>query len=48
MTPTLVVSMFSMNVRLPMQQHPAAFWLILAAAIVSAVGVFLFWRRKKL
>jgi len=39
MVPTLVVSVFSMNVRLPMQDRPWAFWVILGLAMV-ALGSF--------
>jgi magnesium transporter len=47
MVPTLVVSAFSMNVSIPLQKHPMAFWIILTIAVVSMVGIFLFWRYKK-
>jgi magnesium transporter len=47
MTPTLVVSMFSMNVTLPIRHHDAAFWYIIAAAMLSAAGVWLFCREKR-
>jgi magnesium transporter len=47
MVPTLVVSAFSMNVAIPMQKHPNAFWIIMSLAIGS-VGAFLaLWRYKK-
>src|SRR5213075_1588253 len=32
MVPTFVVSAFSMNVRIPMEDHPHTFWLVLALA----------------
>lgn len=47
MVPTLVVSAFSMNVSIPLQKHPMAFWIILTIALVSMLGIFLFWRYKK-
>jgi magnesium transporter len=47
MTPTLVVSIFSMNVEFPGQKHPAAFWLILIVALCSVGVVRLVWRWKK-
>lgn len=49
MLPTLVISIFSMNVRLPVAPDgsPLAFWLIMAAALISAGSVFAFWRYKK-
>ncbi len=48
MVPTLVVSIFSMNVRLPFQDFVHAFWIILALAGVSMLGVFMVWRALRL
>lgn len=47
MLPTLVVSIFSMNVEFPGRNHPYAFWGILAAALSSVAGVWVVWRWKK-
>lgn len=47
MVPTFVVSAFSMNVGIPFQRHPYAFWLVLTLSLVSVVGFYLFWRYKK-
>jgi magnesium transporter len=47
MVPTLVVSAFSMNVSIPFQKHPYAFWIILSFATVSVLSVVYFWWRKK-
>jgi hypothetical protein len=47
MVPTLVVSIFSMNVPIPFQEHGFSFWMIVALAVGSAVGVMAFWRYKK-
>jgi len=47
MVPTFVVSAFSMNVRIPFQTHPHAFWMIMGLAMVSVFGFFLFWKKKK-
>jgi magnesium transporter len=47
MVPTFVVSAFSMNVKIPIQDHPMAFWIILALALVSVGGFLVFWRFKK-
>jgi magnesium transporter len=47
MVPTLVVSAFSMNVKIPIQLHPYAFWIIIGFAAASALSVLLFWRFKK-
>ena len=49
MLPTLVVSAFSMNVMMPFDKdHPATFWVIIALAFTSAVGVAFVWWYKKL
>lgn len=48
MVPTLVVSIFSMNVRLPMQTFPYAFWVIVGLSTISAFIVWGIWKRKKL
>ena len=47
MIPTLVVSIFSMNVEFPLREHPLAFWFIitLAAGLTTAVG--LVWRSRR-
>lgn len=47
MVPTFVVSAFSMNVRIPMQGFPYAFWVILGMSACSVVGFLFFWRYKK-
>jgi len=44
MVPTFVVSVFSMNVGIPMATHPWAFWVILGASAVAAGVVGLAWR----
>jgi magnesium transporter len=49
MVPTLVISAFSMNVKMPLFDENAAwaFWFIIALATASAAGVFAFWRYKR-
>jgi magnesium transporter len=47
MMPTLVVSIFSMNVKFPLQSHPLAFFMVIGLAIVSGIGFMFFWKRKK-
>jgi magnesium transporter len=47
MVPTLVVSAFSMNVSIPMQHHPQAFWIVMGLALVSCIGFIFFWRYKR-
>jgi magnesium transporter len=46
MVPTLVVSVFSMNVALPIEGHPLAFWIILVLAIGSAGAFLWYWRKR--
>lgn len=48
MLPTLVVSIFSMNVKMPLtSEHPVSFWIICALAVLSSGAlVFLWWRRR--
>jgi magnesium transporter len=49
MLPTLVVSIFSMNVDLPFpKNHPVPFWFIVALAGISAFLVGFVWWKKKL
>jgi magnesium transporter len=47
MVPTFVVSAFSMNVGIPFEKHPFAFWIIMTIAASSVFGFFLIWRHKK-
>ncbi|MFH1618902.1 MAG: magnesium transporter CorA family protein [bacterium] len=47
MVPTLVVSIFSMNVHLPFQSHPQAFWFVLIISGISVLGMMLWWKHKK-
>jgi len=47
MLPTLVVSIFSMNVKFPGHDHPWMFWIILFLATLSVVVVRIVWRWKK-
>lgn len=45
MLPTLIVSVFSMNVRIPLEPYHHAFWIICGAAGLSVVGIAFLWRR---
>jgi magnesium transporter len=47
MVPTFVVSAFSMNVGIPFQHHPYAFWMIMGLAIASVSSFMFFWKKKK-
>jgi magnesium transporter len=44
MVPTFVVSMFSMNVKIPLSAQPYAFWVILGISGVALAGFMLVWR----
>jgi len=47
MVPTLVVSIFSMNVAMPFaQNHPASFWFIIFLAALSLFVFLWLWRRR--
>jgi magnesium transporter len=46
MVPTLVVSVFSMNVGIPFQEYPGAFWGILGLAALSLIGVMVWWKKR--
>jgi magnesium transporter len=48
MVPSLVVSAFSMNVQIPLQQNPFAFWIIMALSLASVLVVISFWKFKRL
>lgn len=47
MVPTFVVSAFSMNVKIPISEHPFAFWIIISLALFSVLTVMILWKRKK-
>jgi len=47
MVPTLVVSIFSMNVAFPFRDHPSAFWMIISLAAISVGGVMYWWKKKQ-
>lgn len=45
--PTMVASFYGMNVDLPFQNYPFAFWLtLLFAAILSSGTAFIFWKKR--
>ncbi|MBI2438567.1 MAG: LPXTG cell wall anchor domain-containing protein, partial [Lentisphaerae bacterium] len=47
MVPTLVVSIFSMNVAMPLNaNHPISFWLIMGLALIALSAFFMLWKRK--
>ena len=47
MVPTLVVSAFSMNVSIPLEKQPQAFWIIMALALLSAFGFLFYWFKRR-
>lgn len=47
MVPTLVVSIFSMNVPIPGQDQQHSFWLIMVLALASVGTMMFIWKRKK-
>ncbi|MCU0916355.1 MAG: magnesium transporter CorA family protein [Planctomycetes bacterium] len=47
MLPTFIVSLFSMNVGIPMSGLPYAFWIITGIAAATVVGVALLWRKLR-
>lgn len=47
MLPTFVVSLFSMNVRIPLSQLQHAFWIIFLMALITTVVTGILWWRKK-
>jgi len=46
MLPTLVVSLFSMNVQIPLEGFRHAFWIIAVMAAVSSMAVAILWWRR--
>jgi len=47
MVPTLVVSIFSMNVKIPLAEQPTAFWTIMLMALLSVTLVIFVWRFRR-
>jgi magnesium transporter len=47
MVPTFVVSVFSMNVKIPLAQHPLAFLEILGISAVGMLAFLALWRYRK-
>jgi magnesium transporter len=45
--PILIVSVFSMNVDIPLKNHPLAFWIILGMSMFGMMMFMLFWKFKK-
>jgi magnesium transporter len=47
MVPTFIVSAFSMNVAIPVQHHPNAFWMVMGIALLSVWITIFYWRHKQ-
>jgi magnesium transporter len=48
MLPTLIASIYGMNIRLPLQEHPYAFSILMAFSLISSILLVLYFIRKKL
>ncbi len=38
-------SIYGMNVNLPLQSHPLAFWYVIGTAAIVSIGVVVFMRK---
>jgi magnesium transporter len=47
MLPTFIVSLFSMNVRIPISENPHAFWIISAMGAGAVIAVAILWRKLR-
>ena len=47
MAPTFIVSLFSMNVPLPIPHALDSFWFVLSLAVLSVVAIVLLWHYRK-
>lgn len=45
--PTLIASLYGMNVALPLQGTPAAFWLVLLFSVISSLMVTMFFLKRR-
>lgn len=45
--PTIVASLFGMNVAIPFGDNPYAFWMVLGCIVVTVLGVVLLFKRNK-
>lgn len=46
MVPTLIASVYGMNVALPMAHLPQAFWILMGLCVISVWLVMIYWRHK--
>ncbi|HPC83433.1 MAG TPA: magnesium transporter CorA family protein [Thermoanaerobaculaceae bacterium] len=47
MVPTFVVSAFSMNVQIPFQHHPMAFWIVMGMSFSAMLAFLAWWRLRR-
>ena len=47
MPPTLLASIYGMNIYLPIQEHPFAFWIMLVLMAVMEIAMFVYFRIRK-
>jgi magnesium transporter len=47
MLPTLIVSLFSMNVPIPMSEHGYAFWIIIGITAMAVGALAILWRKLR-
>lgn len=47
MLPTFIVSLFSMNVPIPMEEHPFAFWIIVGITAIAVAALAFLWRKLR-
>lgn len=47
MPPTLLASIYGMNLYLPIQDHPLAFWIMLVLMAVMEIAMFVYFRIRK-
>jgi magnesium transporter len=45
--PTIMASLYGMNVPLPLGDHPYAFWMVVGAIVLTVVGVVLLFKHHK-
>jgi magnesium transporter len=48
MPPTLIASIYGMNVKLPVQESPFAFVLVMICIVLSAILPIVWFKKKKL
>lgn len=44
--PTLIGSIYGMNVKLPLENHPFAFWIIILISIIIAIILAIYFKKK--